>query len=547
MTRILSVFRLLKFAVLLLGATNAFAQAPYWVANEGQWEGDFQYKCEVGSTIYYVTPQGMTVDFRDVTKQINPVSATKPWDWDHEPQPVSVRGHVVQIHYGEALGEAVPRGGVRLSHYSNYFMSRDSTKWKSRVGHFENVVVPEVWPGIDVEYHADKQGVETIYHVKPGADPTQIQMEYLGLDQPLQIDAHGNLILSTLLGEVKEQAPYSYQQQGRVQQKITSSVRLLGNNRIGFQLEEFDRAKELVIDPLLYGTYLGGGGPDSMDDMVRDPWGNLVLCGWTQSPDYPVTPGAYQETLLFDCWAHVTKLSPDADAVVWATYIGRRAVIRAVAADAQGAVYCAGHFDSDIPPGDWPLTDDALDLIAEGSREGCFARLTPGGDSLEYSSCLGGDGSELLDDLELDQFGSVFITGRVNGTFPITANALFPDTGEFGENGFLAQFNPSSSGLDYSSFIPGGSRGIKLQVTSPGRLWICGNALMPNLPVTGNAFQSTMGNEFDGVTGDGFFMLWDLQENALAYCSYFGGGGSDYCRTAFYSTESQLLYITGST
>ena len=39
--------------------------SPYWIANEGQWPGDFQFKCEVGNTGYYVTPQGMTIDIKE--------------------------------------------------------------------------------------------------------------------------------------------------------------------------------------------------------------------------------------------------------------------------------------------------------------------------------------------------------------------------------------------------------------------------------------------------------------------------------------------------
>ncbi|MCB9357315.1 MAG: hypothetical protein H6505_01985 [Calditrichaeota bacterium] len=72
---------------------------------------------------------------------------------------MGVCGHVVQIHC--MLPERglqtppEPHGEQKLSHYSNYFFGRDSSKWRSRVAHYERVVVPEVWPGIDVEYRAD--------------------------------------------------------------------------------------------------------------------------------------------------------------------------------------------------------------------------------------------------------------------------------------------------------------------------------------------------------------------------------------------------------
>ncbi len=177
----------------------------YFIANEGQWEGDFQFKCEVGSTIYYITPHGMTVDFRSPSFPSSPLGGqggvkcqaaqpivqfklaaagvfTCPANRDHprprHPNPLCVR--ISRAVVSRPCRKGLPSGTNKLPHYSNYFLSSDSTKWRSRVGHFENVIVPEVWPGIDVEYRADKQGVETIYHVQPGADPTQIQMEYIG-------------------------------------------------------------------------------------------------------------------------------------------------------------------------------------------------------------------------------------------------------------------------------------------------------------------------------------------------------------------------------
>ncbi|MBL0062761.1 MAG: hypothetical protein IPP40_15085, partial [bacterium] len=223
---LLLLILLLNSPLLAGGLGGVSANAPYFIANEGQWPGDFQFKCEVGSTIYYVTPQGMTVDFRQIVGADGNPPAPSGFDnlaergfsevlGKHAAVPrrnLSVKGHVLQIHFVSPLALAGGQGGVtaiganKLPHYSNYFLSRDSTQWRSRVSHYETIIVPEVWPGIDVEYRADKQGVETIYHVKPGADPTQIQMEYLGLDAPLRVDAQGNLVLATSLGDVKEKA-----------------------------------------------------------------------------------------------------------------------------------------------------------------------------------------------------------------------------------------------------------------------------------------------------------------------------------------------------
>jgi hypothetical protein len=105
----------------------------FWIANEGQWPGNFQFKCEVGNTTYYVTPKGMTIDIHEYsllasndTRSSLPArhSAVAPSSLGKNPQdhpdpfnpvvilnevkypserPASIRGHVIQIHYASGL------------------------------------------------------------------------------------------------------------------------------------------------------------------------------------------------------------------------------------------------------------------------------------------------------------------------------------------------------------------------------------------------------------------------------------------------------------
>ena len=128
MTRILSVFNLLKrvgFAVLFL--THSLEALPvsvktpsknYFVENLGQWEGDFQFKCEVGSAVYYVTPQGLTVDFREFKRYPKPRERRDPLDVlerHEERDSVTVSGHVVQIHYVVPHQSSGGQGWVKQS------------------------------------------------------------------------------------------------------------------------------------------------------------------------------------------------------------------------------------------------------------------------------------------------------------------------------------------------------------------------------------------------------------------------------------------------
>ncbi len=556
---LLTFLLLFPLAVGAAGVPPA-SSAPYWIANEGQWEGDFQFKCEVGSTVYYVTPTGMTVDFREFTKYVgadgNPPASSKFDPLERKRDPVTVRGHVVQIHYVKASRRQVSSpappteiaiGENKLPHYSNYFLGRDSTKWRSRVGHYENVIVPEVWPGIDVEYRTDKQGVETIYHVKPGADPTQIQMEYLGLDAPLRVDAQGNLILTTSLGDVKEKAPIAFQQEVRTQKGVDVEFRVIDGTRVGYDVGVFDAGKELVVDPLIYGTYLGGSGSDGIHAMTIDSDGNLLLTGDTGSDNFPTTPGAYQE-IRNESIVHITKLDPSGTEILFATFIGgERVSVWNIATNSRNEVWVAGEFETALQSEMWPLTENAIDTIADGGVEACFARISAAGDVLEYSSYLGGESIEQIYAIQTDENNNLYLTGITAGSFPITSTALFPDTSIIGVDGFLTVFDFSSESLFYSTYIPGDAGGVALSITSPGTLWLVGVTRSGILPVTPNAYQTELGNEEDGVTADAYFMAWDLNSNSLLYSSYLGAEGSESCSEVIYAEDAGILYLSGGT
>ncbi|HEV2352469.1 MAG TPA: SBBP repeat-containing protein, partial [Terriglobia bacterium] len=65
---------------------------------------------------------------------------------------------------------------------------------------------------------------------------------------------------------------------------------------------------------LVYSTYLGGSGGDMGNGIALDSAGNAYLTGFTRSADFPITPGAYQTSLIAFSGAFVAKIAPGAAA-----------------------------------------------------------------------------------------------------------------------------------------------------------------------------------------------------------------------------------------
>jgi len=535
------------------------SNSTYFIANEGQWEGDFQFKCEVGSTVYYVTPKGMTVDFREFRKYSKPRDPRNPLDMldkQDERDSVTVRGHVVQIHYVDGSTRSISVGEGRLPHYSNYFLGRDSTKWRSRVGHYQNIIVPEVWPGIDIEYRADKQGVEAVYHVKPGANPTQIQMEYIGLDAPLRVDTQGNLILTTSLGDVKEKAPFAFQQEARMQERVDAEFRVVDETRIGYDVGEFDAGKELVVDPLLYGTYLGAGSLDYGGPLAPAPDGGVYVTGMTYAlSGFPTTPGAYDETGLFPGSRPFVSLFNSDGGFIASTLFGeiQTSENRTTEAGAYDIVYDSirdGVWMCGVAYPDWPLTPDAIDTTIRGlyDVDAFLLRFSSDLTTLEYCTYIGGNHGDEAQGIALDGAGRIYIAGiTYSEDFPTTPDALFSTRQE--QDGFLWIYDPDTYNVLFSTYI-GGERNDEcwgVHLGSNGHVWLNGTTESEELPTTEGAFQAEFSDSdtmfwFD----DAFFALITLDPPELEYCSYLGGENSSDFLGAIFEVDS-IIYLTGFT
>src|SRR5262249_46167126 len=137
------------------------------------------------------------------------------------------------------------------------------------------------------------------------------------------INADGDLILRASEGEWRQHRPVAYQEVDGTRRFIPSRYVLSGRNRVSFEVGAYDRNRALVIDPVVsYATYLGGAGQDFGHAIAVDAAGNAYVTGLTNSPNFPVSPGAYTTPGAANNNVFVAKLNPEGTAFLYTTYFG---------------------------------------------------------------------------------------------------------------------------------------------------------------------------------------------------------------------------------
>ncbi len=445
-----------------------------------------------------------------------------------------IREAVVRMTLPGANPAAEFRASGRQAGVSAYFLGDDPAGWRPEVPHYSRVECRQVYPGIDLVYYGNQGRLEYDFVVAPGADPGQIRLAYHGADR-VRLDASGNLVLETPLGNVRQLRPRVYQEVGGRRTEVAAGYNLTGN-AASFQLASYNRALPLVIDPVLtYSTYLGGADSDGAFSVAVDADGAAYIAGFTRSTNFPTANG-YQESKSADFDAFVTKLGPsDGGGVaplVYSTYLGGGNPDRAtsIALDSSGAAYVAGYTSSVRFP-----TLNAYQSERAGSNEAFLAKLAvyPGSGpvSLVYSTYLGG--SESDDEaysVAVDQSGAAYVAGvTYSSDFPVRNAYQWLLRG--GIDAFVAKFGAyGGSGavsLVYSTFLGGaradGARGIAVDAT--GAVYVTGYTTSTGFPLL-RAYQA-------GLMGgtDGF--LTKLNPNSgdaevtLGFSTYIGGSGFD--------------------
>src|SRR2546422_2333041 len=176
-----------------------------------------------------------------------------------------------------------------------------------------------------------------------------------------------------------------------------------------------------------------------------------------------------------------------------------------------------------------------------------IADIAPGAPNdpvLFYSTYLGGSDYDLGYGIAVDAAGNAYITGETYSTnFPITAGA-FQTVSRGSLNAFVTKFNPTGSGLFYSTYLGGSGddHGQSIVVDATGNAYVGGNTTSIDFPTTPGAFQTWSGGAYDA-----FVTKLNPSGAALVYSTYLGGSDNDFGAQGIAVDAAGSAYVTGGT
>jgi len=441
---------------------------------------------------------------------------------------------------------------------TNYLVGNDPSKWQTDVPNYSRVKYEQIYPGIDMIYYGNGQKLEYDLIVSPQADPRNIALSFSGASSA-EIDKNsGDLLLTTSVGTLRQLKPIAYQETDGVKREISSAYRLRSNEdgtaRIAIDLGEYDRSKELVIDPILaYGGYLGGSGFEEGRGIAVDSVGNAYVVGTSASLNFPTTAGALKTTNSAGSngvqWndAFVTKINPAGTARVFSTYYGGRngsEIGTGVAVAPNGEVLISGTTTaSDLP------TVNAYQPTFGGTDDAFAAKLNATGSAIVYSTYLGGNNTDTGGRIALNSAnGDAIFAGTASSpNFPTTPGAFKQKlcnspancSGIFYSGSYVVKLTGAGNAV-YSTLFDASVADVTRDASDNAVLG--GSVGVTNFPTTPGAFQSASSGGIEG-----FVAKLNPAGSTIVYGTYIGGGFQSDRISGIVLDADGNMYVTGQT
>jgi hypothetical protein len=520
-----------------------------FVENQGQMDQQVKYYSQGRGHSIYFTPDEVVLSLHELPS-LPAQDRAGPNTNDPSPTAEPLRSAIARLT-PEGLGKDAEVTALEPQEGRvNYFIGNDPENWRTDIPTYGAVLYREAFPGIDLKFYGAGRQLEYDIIVKPGADPRKARFKYSGI-QKLALSKEGDLRIILPGGlEFCQKKPVVYQEiNGR---RVARKGRfLLGKKHgaalsYGFEVAAYNRQHLLIIDPpvLIYSTFLGGSGgtvwpgTDYAEAIAADANGNAYITGQTFSDNFPSkNPLQASRHGVADCF--ITKINAAGTAIVYSTFLGGKGSesAQSIAVDANGNAYVAGITGST----DFPVKN-AFQSTLKSDPDAFVAKLNASGNTLVYSTYLGGSRVDRAWGIAVDASGSAYVSGETNSGYWKAVNDFVTDFplknpldsilgtsywGGANYDAFVTKFSPDGKSLVYSTFLGGDmwEERPRIAVDNAGNAYVVGTTASFDFPVK-NFYQGSLKPDpsYNYPFGiDVFLTKINAAGSQLVYSTYLGG------------------------
>jgi len=454
-----------------------------------------------------------------------------------------------------------PRGRDAVDRTSSYFLGNDPSGWVRGARAFREVVYEGLWDGIDLVLRLRGDVLKYDILLDAGAAAGAVTFRYEGVDG-LSLDANGDLLIQTGAGVLRDTRPVVQQEGVLPPEGAEGRFLLLDRLVVGMALPAAcDPGLPVLIDPgMVFSTLLGGAQLDYLTCGALCGDGDIYVGGVTNSTDFPMVGGGYDP---------VGHVSTGTDGVVMrlngtghpkaTTFLGGGddETVNDLGLGDDGSLYAVGDTNSS----DFPVTPDAMHGTFMGAMDGFLVRLSPNCTELIHGSYIGGSAYDTVAHVELEEQGSVVISGGTNSSDLATTSGAFCESYEptdvVLDSVFVMRADGPLTHVMYCTYIngvdsfdnyvtrPAPNLFLPMDIDGAGDIFLASNTNRTSFTTTAGAFMESYAG---GLTDVVVMRLHPGGDGGadLVGCTYLGGTDMDLC-TSLRLMEDGRVCVGGAT
>ncbi|MFO7722926.1 MAG: gliding motility-associated C-terminal domain-containing protein [Bacteroidales bacterium] len=320
---------------------------------------------------------------------------------------------------------------------------------------------------------------------------------------------------------------------------------------------------------LVFSTYLGGSGTEVPQSLIVNSQGQLFVLGTTGSSDFPVTPGAFDQTfnggpgytltsiLQYQNGSDIiiSKLSANGSQLLGSTYVGGSGIDglntqvplkHNYADDVRGEIIL-DDFDnvvviSSTQSANFPATPGSVQAVKNGGQDAVLFKMDNQLSSMIWGTYLGGNAHDAGYSIASDSQGAIYASGGTSSTdFPVTSGVLQNIYQGGNCDGWIAKISPNGNTLQHSTFY--GASGYDqvyfVDMDNAGNVYVLGQT-----DATGNTWVTNA--SWYTLSGGQFISKLNSSLSQKIWSTAFGSGnGPDISPTAFMVDLCNRVYLSG--